>query len=47
MQTVQKGRNRRQTRRKPQPGWTLGEDFRQSMASILGAFVQRISDSGH
>src|SRR5262245_12579143 len=34
----QKRRNRCQTRRKPQPGWTPGEDFRQSMAPILGVF---------
>jgi len=43
----QKCRNRHQTRRKPQPGWTPGEEFRPSLASILDAFCQRIADSGH
>jgi hypothetical protein len=30
--------NRTQTRRKPQPGWTLREDLQDSMRSILASF---------
>jgi hypothetical protein len=40
-------RNRCQTRSKPQPGWTPGEDLRQSMAPILAGLSQVVCGTAH
>src|SRR4030095_3912455 len=42
----EKCRNRRQTRREPERGWTPREDSQRRMAAILGIFQQRITGSG-
>jgi hypothetical protein len=47
MVKAQKCRNLCQTRSKTQPGRTPGEDLRQRLAPIVGAFVQRTNDSAH